>query len=57
MALLRREKKDRKGLGELETWRLGEFERGGCVDAERGGRNVIVRLVYAIQKIECLKGI
>ena len=36
------------------------MERGGCgdvVDAERSERNIIVRLVCAIQKIECLKGI
>ena len=57
MALLLREKNDRKGLGELETWRIVDLERGGGVEAERGGRNIMVRLVCAIEKIECLKGI
>ena len=49
VALLRRKKRS-KG-----TWRIGNLERGGGVDAERGGRNIMVRLVDATQMIEALK--
>ena len=43
------------GTGEEKKKIERDLERGGGVDAERGGRNIMIRLVYAIQKIEALK--